>query len=598
MRSTFHNLPPPTAQAETSMPADHKTEHAPHSGTLTGIEGDVTQAGVVIGQIVTTYQTGSPSTLPPPTLLFDVLRPHYVPGALYDSPKRMAEQATSCQHETRKNILRDIRTWANSPTAPLVCWLSGPAGSGKSTVARTIAQGYQDRRQLAATFFFWRKTGDRDDIKKLVPTLAYKIAERTEPLKLLMLERLGLIGNPSQALGDKDLLTDLSLEDQLRKLLQLGPTSPGQVPHLVVIDGLDECSDQDGIRKLIEWLCTQKTSRFRFLLTSRPEHKIRTSFQECGSRTFHALSLAESKDDIRRYFVKALKAAWPESRRTDEGGPLEWPSALQLTQLVEKSEGLFVYAATAVQYICRSGPDKSATPATRLKYVLERHVGLDSLYFQVIEEAKKSQSLFDLVIGSLMYLRYSLSVDELSEVLFDDDKDKSLSSKRVRSALSGCHSILVIPDDNAREIRSYHASLRDFLTDESRSAHLFYAPAISHAQLMVRCFEVITRFVHDRRRPPEYALVSWYYHARWFLASLPPKQGSGGLEEAAKALVTKLTLEWVKSWLMEALYWAGVPYLIRVGQTKDLADTPWTQQLEDKLNCISMILEKVSLAAN
>jgi hypothetical protein len=327
------------------------------------------------------------------------------------------------------------------------------------------------------------------------------------------------------------------------------------VPHLVVIDGLDECSDQDGIRKLIEWLCTQKTSRFRFLLTSRPEHEIQTSFQECGSRAFHPLSLAESKDDIQRYLVKALKAAWPE-----------WPSASQLTQLVEKSEGLFVYATTAVQYICDSGPDKRSTPATRLKYVLEGHVGLDSLYFQVIEEAKKSQ-LFDLFIGSLMYLRYSLSIDELSEVLLDD-KDKSLSSKKVRSALSGCHSILIIPDDNAREIRSYHASLRDFLTDQSRSTHLFYAPAISHSPLMVRCFKVITRSVHDRRRPPEYALVSWYCHARWFLASLPPKQGLGWLEEVAKALVTRLTLEWVKSWLKEALYWAGVPYLTRVGQTK------------------------------
>lgn len=380
-----------------------------------------------------------------------------------------------------------------------------------------------------------------------------------------MLQELGLTSNPS--LGDKDLLAGLSLEDQLRRLLQLGSPSSGQ-PYLIVIDGLDECSDQDGIHKLINWLCTQKTSPFRFLLTSRPEHKIQTSFQECESRAFHPLSLAESKDDIRQYFVKKLKTAWPDSRRINEGGPLEWPSASQLTQLVEKSEGLFVYASTAVHYICDNGPDQRGTPATQLKSVLEGHEGLDSLYSQVIEEAKKSQSLFDLVMGSLMYLRYSLSINELSEVLFVDDKDKSLSSKRVRSALSGCHSILSIPDDNAREIRSYHASLRDFLTNQPRSTHLCCAPAKSHAQLMERCFEVITRSVHDRRRPPEYALVSWYYHARWFLASLPAQQELGELEEVAKAVANKLTLEWVKSWFKEALYWAGVPYLTKVGQPK------------------------------
>jgi RecA/RadA recombinase len=385
-------------------------------------------------------------------------------------------------------------------TTTPICWLSGPAGTGKTTVAHTIAEEYDKRGQLAATFFFWRKTGDRDDINKLVGTLAWQIAKKISSALEPMEEALEL-KNTSRVP-----LPELSLEDQLSKLLVRGPVANVNPagPSLIVIDGLDECASQEGIRRLIDWLRKNKPP-FRFLLTSRPEPQIEVCFLPGDGRIdARSLSLTESKDDIRKYFVKKLEEVWPKEQRIKDGGAPNWPSKSHLNELVEKSEGLFVYAATAVRYI--GGGD---SPKMLLEDVLKLHKGLDPLYTQVIEVARK-RKYFDIVMGAVMHLRYSLTVNELSAVLLT--VNEGLDGPGVRFALAGCRSILDVPGDSS-EIKSYHASLRDFLTNQSRSNILFYAPATSHGQLMVACLSSITRAFSDGTHAPEYALVSWYYHA-------------------------------------------------------------------------------------
>jgi RecA/RadA recombinase len=483
-----------------------------------------------------------------PPSVFDILHPHVVWSALYNSAQRSNEHAVTCEPETRTRVLTEIRSWADSMTTTPICWLSGPAGTGKTTVAHTIAEEYDKRGQLAATFFFWRKTGDRDDINKLVGTLAWQIAKKISSALEPMEEALEL-KNTSRVP-----LPELSLEDQLSKLLVRGPVANVNPagPSLIVIDGLDECASQEGIRRLIDWL-RKNEPPFRFLLTSRPEPQIEVCFLPRDGRIdARSLSLTESKDDIRKYFVKKLEEVWPKEQRIKDGGASKWPSKSHLNELVEKSEGLFVYAATAVRYIGRGD-----SPKMLLEDVLKLHKGLDPLYTQVIEVARK-RKYFDIVMGAVMHLRYSLTVNELSAVLLT--VNEGLDGPGVRFALAGCHSILDVPGDSS-EIKSYHASLRDFLTNQSRSNILFYAPATSHGQLMVACLSSITRAFSDGTHAPEYALVSWYYHACLFLSAYGPSEGLGGLKDEAEELVKKINLKWVKAWMVEAVQWAGVPYL-------------------------------------
>jgi hypothetical protein len=208
-----------------------------------------------------------------------------------------------------------------------------------------------------------------------------------------------------------------------------------------------------------------------------------------------------------------------------------------------------------------------------------------------VEEAKKHK-FFDIVMGSILYIRFPLSIDHLSGILLT--VDKYLTASGILFVLRRCHSVLAIAEGET--IVPYHASLRDFMTDESRASTLFLAPATYHGRLMLACFSAITRAFSDGN-PGEYAFLSWYYHACFFLTSSGGDgEGLGEMRNEVEELVEKIDLNWVKSWMLEALLWAGIRYFrVELPPRKELPDTYWTQLLEPKLRSIDKILEVVSL---
>ncbi|KAF8220037.1 hypothetical protein L208DRAFT_1417263 [Tricholoma matsutake] len=292
-------------------------------------------------------------------------------------------------------------------------------------------------------------------------------------------------------------------------------------------------------------------------------------------------TLTESKGNIQKYFVKELEKIKQDCLSFQ--GPSDWPPKSSVHKLMEKSEGLFVYAAMAVRYIGGEGD-----PNKQLADILKLHKGLDPLYTQVIGEAKK-WDYCDIIMGTLMHLQYPLTINKLSTVLLT--YDNNLESNVIHSALGGCHSIMIILRDNT-EIKFHHASLRDFLTDQSQSNTLFYTPAMSHGQLMVGCLRAITRSFSDGSIAPAYALISWHHHASLFLSALGANEGLGGLKDEAEELVKKIDLKWVKVWLVQALGESTQKKL------HGLVKRDGAQVLEQKLRSISGILEKVSLSCD
>ena len=108
-----------------------------------------------------------------PASLFDLLKDHVNLQAAYDSAEREAEQASICKEGTRKQVMNDVIAWAEKVNGRPVCWLRGPAGAGKSTIAHTIAQRYDERKMLGFSFFFSRRNRDRSDATKFFATFAY-----------------------------------------------------------------------------------------------------------------------------------------------------------------------------------------------------------------------------------------------------------------------------------------------------------------------------------------------------------------------------------------------------------------------------------------
>ena len=76
----------------------------------------------------------------------DMTRLPTATGASFDS--HMEEHNTTCLPNTRTELLRQIQGWANNTNGKSIFWLNGAAGTGKSTVARTIARTFADQQQL------------------------------------------------------------------------------------------------------------------------------------------------------------------------------------------------------------------------------------------------------------------------------------------------------------------------------------------------------------------------------------------------------------------------------------------------------------------
>jgi hypothetical protein len=78
-----------------------------------------------------------------------------------------------CHQGTRVALLDTIMAWSAASDARHVFWLSGIAGTGKSTIARTVARRCADARRPSASFFFVRSGGgDVASADKFVTTLA------------------------------------------------------------------------------------------------------------------------------------------------------------------------------------------------------------------------------------------------------------------------------------------------------------------------------------------------------------------------------------------------------------------------------------------
>ncbi|CEO59702.1 hypothetical protein PMG11_04369 [Penicillium brasilianum] len=194
-----------------------------------------------------------------------------------------------CLEGTRTDILHKISEWAFSPHERSIFWLQGMAGTGKSTISRTVANSLKHTHHLGASFFFKRGEEDRGNAKKIFPTL----------IKQLMLRISGLKSGVQKALDHDPEIATKSLKEQFEQLLLqplLNLNQLGRHPQtaVIVIDALDECDHDQDIRtiiRLLPILQRAKVIRLRIFLTSRPELPINLGFSDIAD---HKTDLRES----------------------------------------------------------------------------------------------------------------------------------------------------------------------------------------------------------------------------------------------------------------------------------------------------------------
>jgi len=179
------------------------------------------------------------------------------------------EHGARCLPGTRVDLQREITTWADDPQGKCIFWLKGMAGTGKSTISRTVAQSFADRGLLGASFFFKRGERDRGNAALLFPTIASQLVV-AEPAVAAHI-RAAIDADPH--------VTDKPLEKQFDKLVlePLGKLKgdPSRAKtFILVLDALDEYDRDLDIRLIISLLSKAKTLssvRLRAFVTSRPE---------------------------------------------------------------------------------------------------------------------------------------------------------------------------------------------------------------------------------------------------------------------------------------------------------------------------------------
>jgi hypothetical protein len=96
----------------------------------------------------------------------------YAEGARYD-PERQ------CLPGTREEVLKEITDWINSTDGlmPRMFVLSGVAGSGKSSIAHTIARLFDDVGRLGSSFCFDRANQAKLRLDTFFSTIARDLAD-------------------------------------------------------------------------------------------------------------------------------------------------------------------------------------------------------------------------------------------------------------------------------------------------------------------------------------------------------------------------------------------------------------------------------------
>ncbi|KAI4086758.1 MAG: hypothetical protein LQ339_009004, partial [Xanthoria mediterranea] len=414
-------------------------------------------------------------------------------GAAFDSYHNQYD--THCHPDTRVALLDNILRWSKDPRGKCIYWLSGMAGTGKSTIARTLAHKFAATGDLAASFFFKRGEGDRGSAKRFFPTIANQMVRRRP--KLVPAVRATIEQTPD--------ISEKQMKDQFEGLVLRPFTSmksrTGSTDLLVVvIDALDECENDNDARILLRLLSQVQrieNIRFRILVTSRPELPIRLGFNEMGQEAHQDVHLHEiAKDtidhDISAYLMDELGKI--QIARSLEAG---WPGAAIFRDLVQRASPLFIFAATT----CRFLEDPDWDPQEQLEIVLhysqDKASKLDPIYLPVFDrllsncDDRKADVLIDKfirIVGSIVIFQEPLPVAGISRLL---EVERGTVDRR----LSRLHSVLDVPTDTVQPVRLLHLSFRDFLLDPTKQANFkFWVDEYqAHTFVAGQCLQLLSR---------------------------------------------------------------------------------------------------------
>ncbi|KIL58956.1 hypothetical protein M378DRAFT_285071 [Amanita muscaria Koide BX008] len=383
-----------------------------------------------------------------------------------------------CHPGTRQNVLKRLRDWFDNPNpTERIFWLYGPAGAGKSAIAQTIARSYS-RPKVAASFFFFRSDVNRNDGNRLFTTLAYQLAFSMPAIRDHIAHSLSerpdlpstdvetqfnqLLARPFQVLSDD---ASQQLAPAVHIIKEIVKKYQGLAP-VIIIDGVDECSDEDLQRRFLKVVGDAvMDDRFplRFLIVSRPELHIEQTIGRFQTHIF-TIDLADLDDanrDIEKYLVDEFSRI-----ASEQGLDPAWPGPKIIRDIVYKSSGNFIFASLVIRFVS----DPYCFAQTQLEIVLNMKPPktmspfaiLDQLFLEILTRVPDQEFLKRYL--ALLVARISVS-SGYGDLHQDDAVLMHVSKQELHANLRRMRSLLRFDP----VIDVHHKSFLDFLYDSSRS---------------------------------------------------------------------------------------------------------------------------------
>ena len=415
-----------------------------------------------------------------------------------------------CLRGTRKTVLDTIESWSKDPNVSPVYWLNGLAGTGKSTIAQTIAERLFADRRLGASFFCSRDFEERRSLRLIFPTLAFQLAHTYPEYRSTLVPFLR--SNPD--IGHESLL------NQMRTLI-VEPLSSLRTSTVVIIDALDECADEEPQSAILSVMgrLVGRIPDVKFLITGRPEPRIQSGFRLSLLRpltdvfVLHEVEPSLVNTDIRLFLEHGLSEL--AKRRGIERD--NWPTGAQLDLLCKRAAGLFVYAVATLKFLDHrfSPPSKQldiimkapTITAHEGKAKLRPHTTLDSLYLSAFRGAFDGMEAEDdervrSVIGVVVLAINPLPPSAISTLV-------DLGKQEVMDLLLLIHSLLKLSEDPDSPVIPFHKSFPDFIIDPLRclDERFYISPGTGHLTIALSCLKMMNdRLQQNLLALPDYAL--------------------------------------------------------------------------------------------
>ena len=448
---------------------------------------------------------------------------------------------------TQEDVLTLIKTWLDDLNVPNILWLSGSPGSGKTTIASTVVA---DFHCFSGQFFFHRDEAELRDPDNLWRRIALDLALGSNNLKKSIAQAL-----ETQKASIRGLDISMQFKHLIAKpLLEVFTTSVE--PLLIVVDALDECDLYEKLfPSLTAWSHLPKS--LKLLITSHRYSDIQSLLGSisvyCDIHTGNEIS-TQTSGDLEKYFVTRFSEV--------PGLPPKWPDLAQVSFLIRKAAGLFIWAKSATDFVLHKGGD----PEERLKIVLagsgEGIDAVDSLYHQVISVAMQGlrepeETSLRLVLGAVVIAKNPLRTQDVKELL-------GVKNAFLNSIINQLSPILSISDANY--LRVCHQSVTDFLLDLKRSKDFWidsqlhslcfsgYCLKFMNRILKFNFFDLKTSYILNKNIPElddhiESVKSTALNHASYFWASYLQKNCDKMLQLEVQAAVEEFLKDHLLHWL-------------------------------------------------